>query len=355
MKYLKDIEKFINDKTVFCGIDIHKRHWDLCFYCDNHPLERLRIPGHYTALEARLKKYRFASSLHVVYEAGFTGYYLYRLLQEAGYHCIITPPNRIPDEGGKIKTDRKDADKLARYLAAGLLKSVYVPPADIESDRRIVRKREDCVRKQTRIKNQIKSFLKLHGTSIPEDMDRYWSKTFLIWLKALDFFHANDRFFLDQLLLEYHFLHTQLIGLTQYLREMSRSLKYRESYHCLSACRGVGLITAMTYLLEIFDFNRFPNESKFSAYLGLSPGQKSSGEHVRLGHITREGNTMVRGVLVKSAWTVIRHDPHLRDKYERIKSRGTNGKRAIVAVARSLAIRLRRCLLDGVPYEVAVC
>jgi transposase len=111
----------------------------------------------------------------------------------------------------------------------------------------------------------------------------------------------------------------------------------------------------MTYLLELHDVTRFSSSKKLSSYLGLTPSQHSSGEHVRLGHITREGNSHVRRALVESAWTVIRHDPVLRDKYNRIRAKGSNGKKAIVAVARSLAIRLRRCLLDEIPYVTGVC
>ena len=111
----------------------------------------------------------------------------------------------------------------------------------------------------------------------------------------------------------------------------------------------------MTFLLELHDVTRFSSSEKFGSYLGFTPSQFSSGEHTRLGHITREGNAHVRGALVECAWTVIRHDPVLRDKYDRIRARGTNGKKAIVAVARTLAIRLRRCLLDDIDYVVGVC
>ena len=135
----------------------------------------------------------------------------------------------------------------------------------------------------------------------------------------------------------------------------SRSEKYQENYKRLTSARGVGLITAMTFLLEIFDFGRFPKEDDFSSYLGMTPSQFSSGDKVRLGHITRQGNSNLRRVLIESAWTVIKHDPHLRDKYNRIKARGTNGKKAIVAVARSLAVRLRRCILDETEYVIGVC
>jgi transposase len=111
----------------------------------------------------------------------------------------------------------------------------------------------------------------------------------------------------------------------------------------------------MTFLLELPDLSRFENTHAFSSYLGMTPSQHSSGEHVRLGHITCEGNPHLRRGLVESAWSVIRHDPFLKEKYDRIRAKGTNGKKAIVAVARSLAIRLRRCLLNEVPYIIGVC
>ena len=100
---------------------------------------------------------------------------------------------------------------------------------------------------------------------------------------------------------------------------------------------------------------KYSNERKFSSYLGLTPSQFSTGDKVRLGHITRQGNAHLRHLLVESAWTVIRHDPFLQQKYDRIKARGTNGKKAIVGVARSLAIRLRRCLLDNSEYVIGCC
>ena len=179
----------------------------------------------------------------------------------------------------KVKTDKRDAEKLARYYSAGLLKRVYVPPLSVESDR------------------QLK---------------------------------------------EYRFLRERIADLTREVKRLSRSESYSKEYKRLSSCKGVGLITGMTFLLEVYDMERFGSPEEFGSCLGLTPSQHSSGEHVRHGHITREGNARVRRVLVESAWTVIRHDAFLRAKYDRIRMKGSNGKKAIVAVARSLAIRLRR-------------
>jgi transposase len=355
MEYFKDIKTFVASKHVFCGIDIHFGHWNLCFVCDGEVVEKTKIPNSYKTLKMRLSKYSQARKISIVYEAGFSGFWLYRKLISDDYDCIVTPPSKMPKSENKVKTDKRDAQKLAFYLSAGLLKVVYVPPADIESDRRVVRRRAQLVKKQTRAKNHIKSFLHLQGLKTPENIKTNWSNLYLTWLEELIFDSESDNFTLSQLIRNYRRIREDLAEVTRYLRMLSRSEKYQENYKRVTSARGVGLITAMTFLLEIFDFGRFAREDYFSSYLGMTPSQFSSGDKVRLGHITRQGNSNLRRVLIESAWTVIKHDPHLRDKYDRIKARGTNGKKAIVAVARSLAVRLRRCVLDETEYVIGVC
>lgn len=356
MKYLQDIERFVESKVVFCGIDVHESDNKLCYYCDGEVLEKTVVGPEAERIASHTRaKYAQAKSVRFVYEAGFSGFYLYRKLKTYGYDCIVTPPSRIPRMGDKVKTDKRDAMKLAQFHAGGLLKSVWVPPLSIESDRHYVRLRDRLVKKQSRVKGQIKSHLKLTGNKWDKEKGGCWTKAYVNWLKQLTFPEESLRLILDEYILEYEFIRSRVTALTVRIRGLSRSEAYRSRYKLLTSCRGVGLITGMTYLLEIWDFSRFGSTEEFGSYLGLTPSQHSSGEKVRLGHITREGNSRIRKVLVESAWTVIRHDPFLRDKYLRIKSRGTNGKKAIVAVARSLAIRLRRCLLNEEMYVAEVC
>ena len=167
MKYYKNIKSFVESKLVFCGMDVHLDHWNICFICDGVVVEKLRIPSSYPALKHCLENYQTARSIRFVYEAGFSGFWLYRLLQKDGYECVVTPASKMVKTGDLVKTDDRDAEKLARYLSAELLKSVYIPPEFVESDRRVIRRRAQLVRKQTRAKNEIKSFLFLHGI-------RYW-------------------------------------------------------------------------------------------------------------------------------------------------------------------------------------
>jgi transposase len=355
MHYFEDRKNFVKGKKVFCGIDIHLNFWIVCFYCDGEVLEKSRIEHGYPQLLALLNRYRLARGIEIVYEAGFSGFWLYRKLLASGYDCMVTPPALVPHSGSKVKTDKRDAAKLALYLSAGILKQVYIPPLEAESDRRVIRHRSQLVKKQTRCKNQIKSFLHLHGFEKPKDIKKHWSNAYLNWLDGIDVTSPSDQFTLSHLIKNYRRIREDVLEVTGYLRQLSRDPRYESSYKRISNVKGIGLITAMSFLLEIYDFSRFKKSKQFSSYLGLTPSQHSSGEHVRLGRITRQGNSYLRHVLVESAWTVIKHDPHLRNKYDRIRSRGTNGKKAIVAVARSLAIRLRRCLLDETDYVIGVC
>jgi transposase len=351
MQYLENIKEFVKNKIVYCGIDIHEEHWSLCFICAGEMIEKIRIEGDSMKLFSHLKKvYGLASQVHCVYEAGYSGFALLRKLTSEGYKCSITPPNRVPQSKDKVKTDKRDATTLAKFLSVGLLKRVSVPPMSIEADRQIIRLRVSCQQKLTRVKCQIKSHLKLFDIKWPKEYGNKWTKRYLNWLSTLEFEEPNLRIVLDFYLQEYYFLRDRLADITRKIRKLSLSGSYHKHYKLLVVCKGIGLITAMTFLIELSDLSRFVSAEAFSSYLGMTPSQFSSGANVRLGHITREGNSHVRRVLVEASWTVRRYDATLNDKYNRIRAKGTNGKKAIVAVARSLALRMRRCILDEKPY-----
>lgn len=355
MKNFTNVRNFVMKKNVYCGLDVHSKHWSYCIVCDGEIVEKNRIRGNYAIFLSILRRYRDARTVSIIYEAGFSGYWLYRRLTKAGYRCYITPPNLTPTTSSKVKTDKRDAEKLALYHIAGILKYVTVPSQRAESDRRIIRCRRQILKKQSRAKQQIRSFLNLHGIKKPESLKSNWSKKYVTWLESLTFFYEADNVHFSKLLRDFHHHRSELIEMDLFLRKLSKSDDYQRNFKLLTSAPGVGLITAMTLLLELFNFGRFSSAEKFASYLGLTPSQYSTGEHIRLGHITRQGNAEARRVLTESAWALIRHDPHLREKYDRIRSRGENGKKAIVAVARSMAIRLRRGLLDGTGYVIGTC
>ena len=135
MSRIKDIKSFVIGKAVFC---------------DGEMVQRVRMDVNFTRLQFLIQNYSRCRTIKFVHEAGFSGFWLYRSLVDSGYDCIITPPNKMQNSGDKVKTDKRDAQKLATYLAAGLLKSVYVPPKDIEGDLRVIRRCRQLSKMQTR-------------------------------------------------------------------------------------------------------------------------------------------------------------------------------------------------------------
>jgi transposase len=138
------------------------------------------------------------------------------------------------------------------------------------------------------------------------------------------------------------------------LRNLSKSDRYRKSVDLLKSAPGIGMVTAIRLALEWGDMSRFQRKEAFASFLGLIPSDYSTGELDRRGHITKQGNQWVRSWLVEAAWRAIKYDPVLLNKFRRVHSHSGSKKKAIVAVARMLAMRLRRVLLDAKPYEIGL-
>jgi len=151
----------------------------------------------------------------------------------------------------------------------------------------------------------------------------------------------------------YHFLDKQIDKQTTLLRRLSETKLYRDRVHMLQTIPGIGVIAAMELLLELQDVSRFRRADQIAAYVGLTPSQYTSADKVRMGRITCMGKNTLRAMLVQASWILIRKDGVMREKYERLKVR-SGGKRAIVAIARTLLIRMRRLLLDQSPYVIGV-
>jgi len=156
----------------------------------------------------------------------------------------------------------------------------------------------------------------------------------------------------NRLLEQYEFLSAQIDKQTQMLRELSENELYQERVKILQSIPGVGVISAMELLLELQDVSRFRRAEQLAAYVGLTPSQYSSADKVRMGRITGIGKNTLRAILVEASWKLITKDQVMRENYERIKIR-SGGKRAIVAIARTLLLRMRRMLLDEQAYALS--
>jgi transposase len=345
---MKRINKQIQGEALFVGIDLHKRRWHVTIRTADVELFSNSIVGRWEDLRRILNRYK-GCQIHAVYEAGYFGFWLFDHLTQYGVQCIVTPPSLIPQEhGNRVKTDRLDSRKLARLLAKGLLKGIWVPSVEERFHRQVIRRRRQLVGDRVRTQNRIKSELCFYGIDLPTPRSK-WSQVYFANLQRIKFKNHWMQQSFNQLLEQYEFLCAQIDKQTQLLKKLAQLPLYRDRVKILCSIPGIGILTAMEILLELQDVSRFRRAEQLAAYVGLTPSQYSSADKIRMGRITRMGKNTVRAALVESCWHLIRKDKAMRKKYEQIKARA-GGKRAIVAVSRKLILCIRRLLLDNRPY-----
>jgi transposase len=340
----------VRGKEVFVGIDVHKESWQVTVRAEGEEVFHGRIPGQYSALPKILDRFR-GSKVKVAYEAGPCGFGLHDQLKEDGVEVIVVPPSLIPMESGnRVKTDKRDSRKLAKLLEGNLLKKVHVLTGEERMHRDLVRTRQQIVSHRSDVARQIKSKLLFHGISSPFAGNQGWTSKYVQWVRALSLDSQYLKESLEVLIDLYEFLSKQLMRINRRVVELSQVDKYREKVKLLRTVPGVGLLTGMEVLVELQDVERFRSSEEIASYLGLTPSEYSSGEKSRQGRITRSGNWRLRSALVESSWILIARDRWMKMRYMKLKAR-KGAKRAIIAIARRLIIRLRSILLSHMPYR----
>jgi transposase len=238
--------------------------------------------------------------VRVFYEAGPCGYALQRQLTTARVSCDVVAPALIPRKPGeRVKTNRRDARKLAELGRAGLLTAVQPPtPAD-EAVRDLARARDDAREDLQRCRHRLGKLLLRRGLHFS---GRNWTRAHRQWIAGLTWAHAPERAVVDDYLLAIDHTEARLLELDARLAEIAETEPYREPVSWLRCFRGIDTLTAILILAELHDFRRFASVPALMAYLGLVPGEDSSGEKHRRGRITRTGNALVRRLLVEVAW-----------------------------------------------------
>jgi transposase len=293
---------------------------------------------------------------HTVYEAGYFGFWIHRSLMQLGVDSMVINAADVPttDKQRQTKTDRVDAGKLAWALATGGLKAIYVPDRMAEEDRSLVRMRTAFVRKQTRTKNQIKSMLQYYGYSVPDDMtDVHWSRAYIRWLESLTFDHESGNFAFQTLLKELLSLRATILDLTRQMRKLSRTERYHRQVALLRTVPGISLISSMIFLTEIVSLERFKKLDHLLCYIGLVPGEHSTGDSERDTGIIPRKNAMLRYTLIESAWIAQREDPALLQAFMTYSQRMPKTK-AIIHIAHKLVARMRYVLKHDEPYVTGV-
>jgi transposase len=344
----------VRGKEVFIGVDVHKESWHVTVRVEGEEVFHGGIPSQYHAFQRILDRFP-GCRIKVAYEAGPCGFWLYDRLTEDGIEAIVVPPSLIPIESGnKVKTDKRDSRKLAKLLEGNMLKRVYVLKEEDRVDRELLRTRRQIVEHRNDVARQIKSKLLFYGIRSPFAPRYGWGRNYLQWLKGLDLPREGLRACFESLIDLYEYLTNQLMKMNQRVREFSQGSKYRERVRLLRTIPGIGTLIAMEILVELQDMERFKRAEELASYIGLTPSEFSTGQYIRQGRITRCGNKRVRTCLVEASWVLITKDPLMRLKYNKLKAM-KGAKRAIIAIARKLIIRIRRILLNKEPYIVGVC
>jgi transposase len=350
--------------TKFVGLDVHKDTIAVAVAnaSGGEPRSVGTIPHTRDAVVQLVRKLGPAERLHCCYEAGPCGYPLQRQLTGLGVRCTVVAPSLVPTKpGDRVKTDRRDALKLARLLRAGELTAVWVPDEAHEALRDLTRARADAREDLHRARQRVLKLLLRQGLAPPPTMKKAWTQKHRAWLQTVRLPQASQQVVLREYLLSVDQGQERLARLEAELAHAAEHSPHTPVLGALQTLRGVGLITATTLVAELGDLSRFRSPRELMAYAGLVPSEHSSGPRQRRGGVTKTGNAHVRHVVVEAAWHY-RHAPglsgplkrrqagqpapiqalswqaqgRLHRRYRRLLARGKPKPKVIVAIGREL-------------------
>ncbi len=332
--------------TTYVGVDAHKKDLFIAMLVGQSPTPvTWTVPNAPNAVKRLVRKLEREAPgpVRMCYEAGPCGDALQRQVTTARVSCQVIAPGLIPRKpGDRIKTNRRDARKLAELFRAGLLTEVRPPTPEDEAVRDLCRARDDAREDLQRSRHRLGKLLLRRGLHYG---GRNWTRAHRQWIDSLEWAQPAERVVVDDYLLAIDQLESRLRELDARLVEVADTAPYQERVGWLRCFRGIDTLTAILILAELHDFQRFPSPRALMAYLGLVPGEDSTGEKHRRGRITRAGNALVRRRLVETAWHY-QHRPSIGLALTR-RRKGQPGR--VIAVADKAQQRLCRrfrCLME---------
>jgi len=348
----------MDDATTYVGLDAHQDHIAVAMLRgQGREWTELRFGGDRRGLEKLvrcLSEETVKGAVVSAYEAGPLGYALQRRLESAGICCQVVAPSLIAVKpGDRIKTDRRDARKLALQLRAGLLTAVCPPSEGEEAVRDLCRCREAAREDLTRARHRLSKMLLRRGRVYRDS--KPWTLKHRRWLRSQVWEHPADRTVFEEYLLAIEQLEDRHRALETAIEEQARQEIYREPVSWLRCMRGFDTVNAMTVVAELHGIARFSSPRQLMAYLGLVPTESSSGHSRRQGGITKTGNRHARTALINAAWHQ-RHTPRLGAT---LRARRRGQPAAVIALADRAQRRLNRRFLHlvlrrGKPPQKAV-
>lgn len=349
----------------FVGLDVHAETIAVAVAESEGEVRSLgTIPNRGESMARLVKKLSVDGPWEACYEAGPTGYALYWQLAKLGITCMVIAPTLVPVKAGdRVKTDRRDAERLARSFRAGELTAVWVPDAAHEALRDLVRARESAKRDELRARHRLGKFLLRQGRRPPEKM-RAWSKTYMEWVKhQVRFEEPAQQWTLEDYINEVEHCSQRikrLEGLIDQAVETAPAAM-KEVIAALQALRGIAMVSAVTIVAEVGQLSRFSTARQLMGYSGAVASEYSSGERTHRGRITKTGNAHLRRIVVEAAWTQrfkpilskplkLRQeglDPEiieiasksmhrLHQRYMRLLAKGKSKQQVVTAVAREM-------------------
>ena len=348
----------------FIGLDVHAETISVAVAEPGGEVRSLgTIPNRPESVGRLIRKLGKPEQLKACYEAGPTGYVLYWQLSELGVKCEVVAPTLVPVKAGdRVKTDRRDAEKLARCYRAGDLTAVWVPDAAHEALRDLVRARLAAKRDQLRARHRLSKFLLRHGRRATEGVGG-WTERYLEWVKTLHFEHAAQQMTLQDYLHEVEHAGERIVRLERSIDAAIETLpvKMRSVIEALQSLRGIAQISAVSIMAEIGELSRFEHPRQLMGYSGAVSREHSSGERINRGPISKAGNAHLRRIAVEAAWAY-RHRPavgktlavrqrrssaavtalawkaqnRLHQRYTRLMARGKCKQQVVTAVGREL-------------------
>ena len=344
--------------TVHVGLDVHAASIRLAAVRADELLDERTLPYDHEAVARAVARW---PRVRCCYEAGPTGYGLARDLRARGIACDVVAPGLVPVRpGDRIKTDPRDARKLARLHAGGLLEAITVPSEQVEALRDLVRAREDARLDRMRDRHRMSKFLLRYGLRMP---NKSWGVTRRRWLGSLQFTHAHQQQAFQTYLHALDLVDRRIEALERDLDAAAKDGPWRELVARVRCLRGVDTLTALGLVAEIgSDWSRFQSAEQFMSFVGLVPSERSSGEQRSRGSITKAGNSHARRLLVEAAWhqrqrpcvgeklaarqrgqdplvleRAWRAQQRLHRRWMRMTARGKPHQKIVVATARELA------------------
>jgi len=346
------------------GLDVHSNSISVAMADADGVRSVGRIPHDLPKLKRLLTKLGSKEELRVVYEAGPTGFGLCRALLAWGAHCAVIAPSLVPKvDGDRVKTDRRDAIKLAQYSFGGLLTEVHVPGVKQEALRDLVRVREAAKKDQTRARHQLSKFLLRRGLKPPTKMSA-WGEGHLTWIRKLRLEEQAAQYALEEYIAEVEHQTGRIVRIEEKLREVTATMpkELQGLVSALQGFKGIQFLTAVTIASEVGNMKRFAHPTNLMSYAGVVPGEHSSGEQVQRGAITKCGNAHLRRVVGEAAWSYARGittpgasilkrrkglspkitsilekaDHRLRSRYRTLAAKGKHRNKVTTAVAREL-------------------